>query len=183
MKPTDFVLALIDASKGTIPGRTLLQKQALFVSILSGLELDLEFKPHYYGPYSSTLEAALAKVKSLGFVEETSTGYGTDASGFEVRRHDFRLTPDGWKIAESLRQKESYQRVAESLQRIRDAGDPNYFELAIAGKALFVLKKKGKPMNRSEIVKEAGTFDWKIDPKQVEKAVSFLERIGLTQAK
>jgi uncharacterized protein YwgA len=185
MKATDFLICLLKASGGRIQGRTLLQKRAFFVSILTKDDLGVQFSPHYYGPFSPSLDSALSQLKSLGFVEELTLGFGmVNEGGFEVKRYDYRLTDDGEKIAALIvkNRSEEYKKVANSLKLLQRAGDPGYFELSIAAKAYFVLHAKGTPMTRDEIVREAKSFDWKIQPESLEKAVSFLQKLQLAQS-
>ncbi len=184
MRCTDFLICLLDASAGNIQGRTLLQKRAFFVCQDPNIDVDLDFIPHYYGPFSPTLDVALGELKSLGFVDETTTGFGlVGTSGFEVRRHDYHLTDDGKQIARLLKESEAraYQKIAEGLQRIKEAGDPNYLELSVAAKAFFILKRKNRPLTHDEVLRAARDFNWNISEQSLGRAVSFLEKLGLVQ--
>jgi uncharacterized protein YwgA len=181
MNAAQFLLSLIDASNGTIQGRTLLQKRAFFVSLLSGVDSGLGFDAYYYGPYSSTLDNTVAQLKNLDFVDEDDTPFGIISGGFEMRRYDYKLTPQGNEVVEKLRKTEEYKRIRDSVQKIEAAGNPNYFELSIAAKAFFILRKQRRPMSTEEIKREAEKFHWEIQPQSLEKAVTFLQRLGLTK--
>ena len=54
MKAENLILLILAQENGRLSGKTLLQKQAYFVSELLGFNLG--FKPHYYGPYSEEIE-------------------------------------------------------------------------------------------------------------------------------
>ena len=184
MRPTDFLICLLDASAGSIQGRTLLQKRAFFVCQDPKIEVALDFIPHYYGPFSPTLDVALGELKSLGFVDEATTGFGlVGTSGFEIRRHDYHLTDDGKQIAGLLKQSdvEAYERITAGFQRIKEAGDPNYMELSVAAKAFFILKRKNRPLTHEEVLRAASDFNWNISEQSLGRAVSFLEKLGLVQ--
>jgi uncharacterized protein YwgA len=182
MNAAQFALALLDASGGQLQGRTLVQKTAYFVSLLSGVDPGLDFNAHYYGPYSGVLDSTFTRLKNLGFVGEDSTGFGVFNEGFELRRYDYALTSDGKKLAAALRGSHDYKKIAEAVKKIRNAGDPGYFELSIAAKAYFVLRKGNKPMSKSEIRREADkSFNWTIQPDYLEKAVKFLQQVDLTE--
>ncbi len=181
MNPAQFLLSLIDASGGMVQGRTLLQKRAFFVTVLSGVDPGLGFDAHYYGPYSSVLDSAIAQLKNLDFVDEDDTPFGAVSGGFEMRRYDYRLTPQGAQVVERLRGSEEYGKIQESVRKIEGAGNPDYFELSIAAKAYFILRKQGKPMSKIEIRREAERFNWEIQPGSLERAVTFLQRLGLTR--
>jgi len=184
MKVADFVTCLLDASGGSIQGKTLIQKRAFFICQDPGIHVSIEFIAHYYGPFSPALDMALGRLKSLGFVDERATGFGVAGSlGFEMKRYDYRLTDDGKEIAESIKRRkpEMYQRIQEGLDRIKNAGDPDYVELSIAAKALFILKSKGKAMTHDEVLRAAQSFDWKISGASLERAVSFLQTLGFVE--
>jgi hypothetical protein len=180
MRPTDFLLCLIDASGGTIEGRTLLQKRAFFVTQLVGQDFGLKFDAHYYGPYSSTVESTTTQLKNLGFLQESNTGFGILSDGFEVRRYDYALTADGQVVAKSLRNTPQYEGIRKATHRMLAAGDPNYMELSIAAKAYFLLRKKaGKGMSVADLIREAEKYSWNISQESVKKAIGFLKSIDL----
>ena len=182
MNATDFLISLIDASDGVVHGRTLLQKRAYFVTQLVGVDVNLGFDAHFYGPYSSVVENTLTHLKNLSFVEESATAYGIDNAGFEMKRYDYKLTADGRKIAANLRESNEYKAIRNGLMLLIKAGDPNYMELSIAAKAFFILRKKKEAMSKQEILREAQKFEWNIQRSSLESAVSILERLGVLQA-
>jgi uncharacterized protein YwgA len=180
MRPTDFLLCLVDASGGAIEGRTLLQKRAYFVTQLLGEDFGLKFDAHFYGPYSSTVEGTTTQLKNLGFLQESSTGFGTISEGFEVRRYDYSLTSDGKVLVERLRNTPEYKHISEATHRMLSAGNPNYMELSIAAKAYFLLKRKeGTGMSVGDLIKQAEKYSWNISPESVRRAIGFLTSIGL----
>jgi uncharacterized protein len=182
MNPIDFVLAVIHAFGDAIEGRTLLQKRCYFIALHLGKDNEYEFRAHYYGPYSPTIDSALTQLQAVGFIEESSIGFGAaDSSGFEIRRHDYRLTPDGREIAEMLEASEPYQQILQTAQKIKEAGDPNYFAISIAAKASYILRSQGRPMTEEEIRKEATRFGWQIDQQALERAITFLERMDVAR--
>jgi hypothetical protein len=158
----------------------LLQKRAFFVTELVGEDFGLKFDAHYYGPFSSTVEGTATQLKNLGFLQESSTGFGILSDGFEVRRYDYTLTDDGKFLVKSLRETPEYGKIRDATRRILAAGDPNYMELSIAAKAYFLLKKKaGTEMSVAELVKEAEKYSWNISPQSVSRAIAFLTSIDL----
>ncbi|MGD0693946.1 MAG: hypothetical protein ABSB82_03755 [Terriglobia bacterium] len=186
MEIGDFILCVIDAWDGVARGRTLLQKRCYFVALLSHMEKQCGFQAHYYGPYSSLIDGALSRLVAVGFVDESRIGFGAaDSSGFEIRRHDYTLTPDGREMVELLQYEDdpTLARVHDSISRLKEAGNPNYVELSIAAKAYFIINQRNGPVTRGEIRKEAEGFGWNIEPGALDKAIDFLERIPLVQTK
>lgn len=184
MKPTDFLLCLIDVFEESIEGRTLLQKRAYFVAELTGEDFGLKFDAHFYGPFSQTVEGTATQLTNLGFLKESSTGFGIVNDGFEVRRYDYTLTEDGKSIVKKLRGTPDYKKISDASRRILNAGNPTYMELSIAAKAYFLLKRKeGKGMSRTDLIKEAEKYSWSISPGSVKRAIDFLKAVDLASEK
>jgi uncharacterized protein YwgA len=181
MNASQFVLSLIQASGGRVRGRTLLQKTGYFVSIFTGLGIDLRYQAYFYGPYSATMDGTLTQLKNLGFVEEASTGFGVVSGGFEMRRYDYCLTDDGKKICEPLLTTSEYRAIEDAVRKIRDAGQTDYMDLSIAAKAHFILQKKGKGMTTAELRKEAESLNWNISDQSLSRAVEFLKNVHLAK--
>jgi uncharacterized protein YwgA len=182
MTADKLVLLIIDEADGRLRGKTLLQKRAYFLSKELGLELN--YRPHYYGPYSPDLEEGLSRAKALGFVQEQKSGFGADQIGFEVCRYDYSLTEDGKEIVKTLRSRYSTEceRIDQCLKRLSKAGDKgDYVSLSIAAKAYHILTEKGKPMTSNDIRSEAKKIGWKIEQQSLENAVSFLEKMDLVK--
>lgn len=181
MNPADFIISLIDASGGAVPGRTLLQKRAYFAQLIAGVNAGLDFDAHFYGPYSQVVDNTITNLKNLSFLQEHATSYGVDSTGFEMKRYDYQLTPDGREIAARLRETADYSKIRDAVDQLTNAGNLNYMELSIAAKAFFVLKKKKDGLSKDEIIREARKFDWNITPGALQTAVVFLERLGVLQ--
>ena len=108
----------------------------------------LGFDAYYYGCCirPRDLDNTVAQLKNLDFLNEDDTPFRVVSGGFEMRRYDYKLTPQGIEVVEQLRDKEEYKKIRESVQKIEAAGNPNYFELSIAAKAFFILRKQRRPM-------------------------------------
>lgn len=179
MNPAQFIIAMLHGFKGGTSGRTLLQKRAFFVALLSKVDPGLDFDAHYYGPYSSTVDNTIAQLKNMGFIREETNDFGVMSGGFEMRRYDYQLTEQGEQIAKSLATFPESQKILHSVSKIVEAGDPNYVELSIAAKAYFIISKQNRPMSVPEITKEAGKYNWSIGEQSVSKAVNFLLTLGV----
>ena len=184
MTAYDFVLLTLEAFGREIQGKTLLQKRCYFVGLLSGQLDEMKFQAHYYGPYSAEIDGALGQLRALGFVSESRSGFGVvGGRGFEVSRYDYRLTEDGQKIA-ALRKTHrpaDWDAVSQAVQRIKDAGDPEYLELSIAAKTYFLLASKGGPANERELIELAQHFGWQIGEPQMRTAWDFLCKLGVAK--
>lgn len=180
MTAENLILLILAQEGGRLSGKTLLQKRAYFVSEI--LDFRLGFRPHYYGPYSDTIDSGIAQCKALGFVQEQTQGFGIVNNGFEVMRYDYSLTEDGKKVVEFLKMEnsEDCQRVSECLTALAKAGDfSDYVTLSIAAKTFLILKQTSAPMMGEEIRKAAGRLNWTISPESLQKAIDFLNNAGL----
>lgn len=182
MKTSDFLLCVMGAMGGSVNGRTLLQKTCYFVSVQLEGEIDLDFKAHYYGPYSPIIDNALARMTGLGFVEQSTKGFGSaNSAGFEIRRNDYKFTEDGEEIFEFLckRNAQEYRRIEKAVNNIKAAGEPDYRELSIAAKAYYIIHNQGGAVTIGAIRSEARELGWEVEPQSLDHAVNFLENLNL----
>ena len=62
--------------RGDVRGRKRLQKLLYFLQEAEGQPLGLDYRMHYYGPYSPTLDARIQLLAARGLVEETTPADG-----------------------------------------------------------------------------------------------------------
>ncbi len=187
MKPHEFVLLVLEQSGGKIQGKTLLQKLTFFgaLAVEPSLPQRLGYRAHYYEPYSATVDDAVGRLESLGFVEESRTPFGVLGNkGFEVKRFDYELKEDGKAVAARLKQR--YGKESDAIRTIATKvtealKELDYVDISIAAKAYFLLRQKGGAMSFEEIRETARTFSWTIDETQLDKAVRLLKDMGFVE--
>lgn len=180
MLSRNIMLLTLDAFGGKTTGKTLLLKRIFFLGEILGR--DFGYRPHYYGPYSDDIAADIAILKNYGLIEAKIHEYGVPRrGGFEVRRFDYSLTEEGQKAVQWLKAEypEEAENVENTARRIQKAGDLEYMDLSIAAKAYFILKKNQQPMAPKEIAAEAKNFSWQVENSQIQRAVGFLQRLGM----
>lgn len=173
---------MLKHAQGTIRGKTLVHKRAYFLNFLCNL--GLEYIPHYYGPFSPELEAAIGRGRALGFVREETVDYGPHRQlGFEVRRFDCALTDDGHVVVEDLvkRKPEECRKALACLDELARAGDDSYVALSIAAKTHHILRTVGQPLTRTQIVAQASKLNWQVSEEDINGAVEFLKRLELVK--
>jgi uncharacterized protein len=179
----DLVILAYGAFEGTIEGKTMLQKRIYFLGVGLGEESELGYRAHYYGPYSAAVAEANSELKSLGYLSECSTSWGSDQRGFEISRYDYSLTEEGIRLYN--RKKKEHPELCRDIQRlaeaIKSAGDFNYWELSIAAKTYFILKNHGSTATFEEIQKIAQSLGWEVTERELNKAADFLEKMDLIQ--
>jgi uncharacterized protein YwgA len=182
MSPYDFLHLTFLAVGGEIQGRTKVQKTVYFVGILSNNLAELGFRPHFYGPYSDAISEALIKLKSREFLTESVFGAGTIGSrGFEIARHDFRLTEEGRRIAlqKAGANPALWRKLRGVAQRFEAAGDIDYMRMSVAAKTYFMLRESGKPATLTQLSESAKELGWNASPEEIKESIYFLEKLGL----
>ena len=166
------------ASSRSVRGRTSLQKQIYFLSVLSNE--DFGFRPHYYGPYSSHVSTDLSALVEADLVEESRVGYGVATEFGEVSRYDYRLSESGKHVVE--RRPEIVAGYKEYLDKIHSSGvsaDPN--TISIAAKVHFIVSGQGNA-SVDQIQDMAGSLGWSISEDSVNSVVEYLKRLELVKA-
>lgn len=183
MLTRDVLVLAYKAFEGDMRGKTLLQKRIYFLSVILGI--DMGYEAHYYGPYSEKVATINSELKSLGYVSESSSAYGYDQRGFEMARHDFRLTDAGARLADRkiAAQPEAWRRIQKAAAVLKKAGDLNYMELSIAAKAFYVLTKLHGKAKLEDIAGMLPKFGWSVSQTELEKASDFLENADLVTKK
>lgn len=182
----NIILLALDAFGGHIAGKTLLQKRLYFLAELikaHGKDRpSLAYDAHYYGPYSATVASDVATLINHGLIEEQTINFGVvSEAGFEVCRYSYRLTDSGRQGVEWLKNQypDEAKLIADTAQRINEAGQVDYVDLSIAAKAHWILKRAKRPLNAETVVDEAGKFSWTVEEDQIKRGFEFLERLQL----
>ena len=102
MRLDELILLTLRYSKEElIAGRTLLQKTLYFINFINqkeklGIEFvpDIEFVPHYYGPYSTQITDEIASLHAAGIVQEDVVTFSSFNFGvtFDPRKYIYLLS-------------------------------------------------------------------------------------------
>jgi hypothetical protein len=78
---------------------------------------------------------------------------------------------------------EETRRIREIVHEIKSSTEgQDYFDLSIAAKAHWILKKAKEPMTSESVAREAKKLSWNVTDKQIEKGLKFLNKLGLVEA-
>jgi len=179
MQARDLILMLLDAVGGSINTKTMIQKEIYFVC--ESIGVDLNFKAHFYGPYSSEVENGLDQLVAAGFVAMQSSNFGVVGNkGFEIKRYDFKIMEEGRQLAGFLRQQD--EKTADSIkdfvEKLNQINGIDYISLSAAAKVHFILKREGKPLTDANIKERANLLGWQIETSDIAKAEQILEKLG-----
>ena len=178
MNAYDVVHLALHAIGGEIKGKTKLQKTVYFLGLLSGMDEDLGYRPHFYGPYSADVAGAAQRLRALGFANQTSAGFGSvDSAGFEVARYDLSLTEEGKQMAEAKAKEnpDEWKRIEQAAQKIKDAKEQDYMKLSVAAKTKFMLGQQTGATRLADLVTQAQGFGWSITTDEVHDAALVLQ--------
>lgn len=184
MNAYNFTHLSLLALGGTIKGRTKLQKTIYFLGLLTDSLEDLGYRAHYYGPYSDAVADAINRMKSLGFIQESTLGVGAvNAAGFEIARHDFTLTAEGLRVAGNKADKnpDAWGKIESAVGLFTAAGDLDYMEMSVAAKTIYMLSTKEKPATPSELCESARALGWNPDQEEITRSIGFLKKLDLVE--
>lgn len=178
MRLTDLILIIVSHNSGKFIGRTLLQKALFFLNELA--HLDISFKPHYYGPYSSDVAVALENLVGIGFLNEIEERFASDWNVWgEVRRYTFELTSDGKEILKKIKKSPDYKKIKDLLDKLGNFSESrDYDKLSKAAKIYHIVKSKEK-ITKTGIEEEASKLGWQLTPNEIGDMSSLLEKLGL----
>jgi uncharacterized protein len=178
-----LIIILANNPQKKMESKTKFQKICYFLSNV--LEIDLGFKPHFYGPYSPFVENSLGEIVNAGFVKVNKLEFGLDINrGFEIKKFEYILNDSGMKIYDYLKNSNeefSYfdKNISELLAKINSIDGINYMNISIAAKIHYILKKSENPMGEKEIIDSAEKLNWKIDQNDINKAIDILKELNL----
>jgi len=184
MNAYDFTHLSLLALGGSIEGRTKLQKTIYFLGILTENLDDLGYRAHFYGPYSDDVAAAVNRLKSLGFVQQTSLHTGAmGEGGFEISRQDYQLTDEGKSIAQQKADNSpaAWNKIQNAVKHLRSAGEIGYMRMSVAAKTYFMLRGSQKATT-SELAEAAKRLGWNPTKIEINESVRFLEKLGLVRS-
>jgi len=177
MTTYDFVHLAFLALNGEIKGKTKLQKVVYFLGLASGQQDLLGYRPHFYGPYSDEVAAAVERLKALGFLDQTVSGIGmVDTRGFEVARHDYRLSDAGKRVAEAKEEKyeSEWKKIKIAVKVMNGLLGQDYMKMSIAAKTWFLLGEKKGNARLDDLASLAPRFGWSVTVDQIKEAAQLL---------
>ena len=174
METTEAVLIITELA-GKRATQTVIQKLCYFLKV-KGI-INVEFRPHYYGPYSDVVYESLSSFVGLEFIDEE-----LERSSFsQWRKYTYTPSEDGRKILERVRQGAEYNKAKEIIEKCGKISNFDLDILAAAAKVYYILKREGKGIYESQIYEKAKRLGWEIDDKNIKKAVDLLEALALTR--
>jgi len=107
-------LAFIYARGSSVDGATRFQKLVFLAQEEGGLEDAYNFHADDYGPYSFDLASDIQGYISDGYIEKK-----IETNEVGHKRHVFRLTDDGYRVARKMAQSERYGPIMEIVDQVK----------------------------------------------------------------
>jgi uncharacterized protein YwgA len=102
METEKFVLLILDAFGGSAESETRMQKLAFLATKEYDIALDVGFKWHHYGPYSSKLKNRLHDLETKGLIEiDHETRQTSMSDNYTVTK--FKLTSKGRIVSNAIK--------------------------------------------------------------------------------
>jgi uncharacterized protein YwgA len=176
----DTILLITHAAGDRVGGRTIMQKLAYFTGL--GLNTALGHRPHYFGPYSSRVEDAVANAVIAGELHETVERVADWRGGPDVLKYTYDLTTSGKTRVDRLIEHNSaeWDGVRDAVQAIQ-AVLPGLDQktLSAAAKTYLIISESDEGVDEGEIPVLAKRLGWELDAGQVRDTVALLERLDL----
>ena len=104
MRTEHFLVLVLDSFGGNAESETRIQKLTFLAQKEKNIDMDLNFKWHHYGPYSSKLKSTLCEMKKSGLIEMENERRKT-FMGDPYRVTKFHLTEEGEKLSNLTKKK------------------------------------------------------------------------------
>ena len=167
----DIILMILNAAVN-VPGKTAMQKICYFSSIL--LDFDMNFFPHYYGPYSRTVAKRLQLLDNFDLLKKQH--YLTGRGSFPI----FSLNEESKDhINEIISENESAYATIQKLIAFSKKESMDYNILSYAAKIYYILEEEDRELNDEELIELANYYDWKLSSEQIVSAKNFLSGLDL----
>lgn len=173
----DIVMAMLDSEDG-IQGRTAIQKIAYLAKEIHP-DLDVpEYKPHYYGPFSSGVGEALSALVSYSFVSETRI------MGSRYQGYEYRLTKYGRDAVEDVKKqfRSGYDTIRGLVDICNKSCGLRIHSLSFASKIRFMQthrRQEDGPMTESDIKERGRDLGWKMTSQDIDGGIKLLRDLDL----
>lgn len=154
-------------------GRTMLQKLCYF--ILNQLNIENDYLPHYYGPYSPTLTKMLGDLIDLNLIQEINSTTGNNRN-----MYTYYLTENGANYFDNLLSNYIliFNNAEKIIQNLKTAPGDKIETISYAAKIHYINKKENnitsyKKMMETEI--PSNIYGWNIkNDESIENGKSLL---------
>lgn len=166
------ILILTASTDKKINGRTAIQKLVYFC--VNSLKLENDFISHYFGPYSSYVDATLNRLVSLGLVDEKPILIQNGR-----RMYSYSLTQDGLFYSKKLLtdNKRNYTAIKKIVSIFEKLEGNRINRLSCAAK-IHYLARINKGLTIESAIEKAKSLGWELNEKEIINAVKTIKNIS-----
>ncbi|MDA8010119.1 MAG: hypothetical protein MPK75_10480 [Alphaproteobacteria bacterium] len=175
----DAIEMTLDACKGTITGKTAMQKLLYFqAQKIPEIRAEIpDYTNYYYGPFSRKLAAALLDLSSFVLIYINMSSWSNN--GFV-----YTLSDDGKECADVSKNDypDEYATISDIVEKCKAHCDLRADPLSYAAKSHFVIKEFGdinETYQPDDIIEMAKRFNWKMSRADVKTGMALLGDLDL----
>jgi len=168
-----LILESASTGDGKINGRTTIQKIAYFS--VSGLGIENDYMPHYFGPYSPSISSSIEELISIGFVEDKLiiTNKGR-------KMYSYFLTDDGKVYSFNLAKKfkTAFSKIKEIVDSVEQISGDRINRISCAAKIHYLSRNsREKNLDIKSALTKAKSLGWDLGEKQIIKGIETLQNL------
>ena len=173
----DIIMAMLDSENG-IRGRTAIQKLVYLAKAVHP-NLDVpEYKPHYYGPFSTEVGETLSALVSYSFV------YETRLMGSRYLGYRYQLTKDGKDVIKDIKEQHGaeYNTIRNLVDKCQELCSLRIHSLSFASKIWFMQMRRTRgsgPMSEDHLRERGRDLGWEMDDQDINGGIRLLKDLGL----
>ncbi len=178
----DTILLITHANDDEVGGRTVMQKLAYFTAL--ALNVHLEHRAHFFGPFSSRVEDALGNAVIAGELRETTERFPDWRGGPDLLKYTYDLTPAGKRRVDALIEHNSadWDQIRDSVRLIRGVlPGLDQKTLSAAAKTYLIISESETGVDEEQIPDLARRLGWELDADQVSNTMKLLGRLDLVE--
>jgi uncharacterized protein YwgA len=167
------MLVFRSSKNNEISGRTAIQKLIYFS--MSYLGIPGDFVPHYFGPFSSSVDSTLAQLVSMGLVNEKAVLIDN-----ERKMYHYVMTKDGLIYSNKIAKKHARKmkkiiQITEAFENI--GGGDRITKFACAAKVHY-LAKGNRFLDINTAIKEAKSLGWQLNESEIVRAADTIKKLA-----
>ncbi len=179
-----LLLLLYRANKhGKELNRTISQKLLYFLKIISEKRKheylkDVNFKPHYYGPYSPDISEAIDTLQAIHLIKENTNEHEN------YTEYTYELMGKSKIIAQSIEEENTeIVKLIDELIQVLPIDSTRL--ISIMAKTYYIIKSNLTDSNETistvQIIDKAEYLGWEVISDEINNAAEKLEKLGLVE--
>lgn len=171
----DAIALTIHANNNEISNRTTIQK-LIYFHTLRIKELQVSYRNHFYGPFSSKVASALDEMVAFSYLDARTT------VRYNHESYRYTLIDAGEKYVANAKEtfQDEYNIINETVKICNEHCKLKATELSYSAKAHYILANtKNDGYTTHDIEEVAKKFDWDVSETNAETGMKLLENLHI----